>query len=167
MVDSYTGNWLIWLRASGRVADRNRLAEVMWFEVEAIDRLLATLETGQVSADKGVAQQIADGGQNIRTGGSRKITAKRNQRSELIARLVLENSRGKADQSLPKKLKHGILFDILREAEHFQIAEKRLGIPGKLTFFGISFNDEVQPSSFKIEFPIGPSQIIDFGDVKS
>ena len=136
-------------------------------ERQAINRLLAAFEAGQIGADKSVAKEVAHRSQNVSSGGPGKITAERDESAELIARLVLEDSGGSANQRLPEELQRVVLFDVLSEAEDLQVAEKRFGVAGELAFPCFGFDDEVEPTPLKVEFAIGQSKVIDFCGVQA
>jgi len=120
---------------------------------EDFDRFLTTFEAWQIGADKGVSQNIPQGGKYICSGGTGSITGKRDESSELVARLVLEEAGGAADQGLPKELKHVVFLQVFAEAKDLQIAKERFGIAGNLTFLGIGFQDQVEPTPFKSNLP--------------
>ena len=75
-------------------------------------------EPGQVSAHESIAQHIANGCEDVGRIGTGGISAERDQRAELVARLIFENGCGSANQRLPEKLKDAVLLDILLETEH-------------------------------------------------
>src|SRR5947209_1625188 len=78
------------------------------------------LKSRQVSANKRVAQHVPDRRQNVRLGGGR-IAAKRDQRTELIARLVLQQIRRSTHDRLPEKLQNIVFLDVLLQAENLQV----------------------------------------------
>src|SRR4051812_32560528 len=67
-------------------------------ELELIDVLCnAAAQLGKIRADERVAQHVADRLENVRT-RSRSVRTQRDDRRELVARLVLQNLRRETDQ---------------------------------------------------------------------
>ena len=117
-----------------RVPGGDWVAQIGRLKHEAPDRFLAAFEARQIGADKGIAQNISYGGQNIRGRGSGSVTAKGNECSELIAGVVLEKAGNTANQGLPEELEHVILHEVFAETENLQVAEERFDIAVDLTF---------------------------------
>src|SRR5207237_1423653 len=134
---------------------------------QAIDGFLAAFEPRQVSANKRVAQGVADGGKDLRRRCPGKVSGKWNESAELVARVVLEKACRRADQRLPEELERIILFNIFREVEDPQVAEEGLGVTRQLSFLRIDFQDEIEPALLEIEFTVGHRQIVDLGHIET
>src|SRR4029453_11474058 len=101
-----------------RIARRDRVGEFRRIEAKAFHGFLAALQSGQIGANKSVAQNVADRGQNVRGSRSGKIAAKRNERAKLVAWLVFEKAGRRPHDSLPQEVENVGLFKVFRKAKH-------------------------------------------------
>jgi hypothetical protein len=97
----------------------------------------------------------------------RHVARHRDDGRHLVARLVLEDLRGGADDGFPEVLERVVLLRVANGVEHFQVSEQRLDIPLQRAFPGVEFDDQVEPSVLEVEPAVHVGKVIDLGHVKA
>src|SRR5437016_5625422 len=109
-----------WLDSGGKRFGDGGLAP---FDFQGADGGGGALEAGEVGADEGVAEDVADGREDVRGGGG-DGAGKGDERATLVAGLVFEDLGGDTDDRFPEEFDGVVADDVLGEREDDEVAEQ-------------------------------------------
>src|SRR4051794_24577721 len=76
--------------------------------------------------------------------------------------LVFQHGGDAAHKRLPEKLQYVVFLNVLAKAENLQVPKQRFNVARHLSFLRVGVDDEIEPASFEIEFPVSERQVVQF-----